>query len=647
MKFLTPLGLIGLLGLAVLLLIYLLKPNYQQKMISSTFIWKLSLKYKKKNIPISKLRNFLILLCQILILSLAAFVLAQPALVHYAEQRGNEKIIVLDASASMRSSYDGVTRFERAKSQINESAKETFTQGGTVTLIYAGPTSETKISTKNQTEFENKLNSLECSYGSADIDGAMEIATDFLESNNQAAVYLYTGTRYGNAGNVTVCDVAVRGDKNTQGEWNAAILDVRTELFDGFYTIEVDVACYGRDSALLLRGEVKKANNTQNNLALPNASVDCRNDETFTIVYTTKATNYGENFVKITLGEDKKVFAYDSIYFYIEEQDSIATDNEYYVYGGTMPKIKIQYYSNKPNTFFRDSILAIRESWAKRHILDIELQVINKGTEPALEGFDVYIFEHEMPEKLPTDGVIFMMDPDTSVDAGFIVKKRVTIKDWKDDGESLSLKDSSHPIMQYIEPENIKVSEYVMIDEASLGDYDVLLNYQGSPVFFVKNTDKAKIAVMAFSINNSNLGVSMFFPVIMNNTLSYFFPKTMSASAYDVYDDVALTARNSSLEVRFENKSTTYTDKNVTIHADKPGTYTVSQELLSGKTLEENFYVRTDSAESNVNKLEAVLENPDYVPEPVEWYDDLLLYLAAALFAITFIEWWLHSREGI
>ena len=67
MTLLAPLGLLGLLGIVALIVIYILRPNYQQKFISTTFVWKLSLKYKKKRIPISKLRNFLIILCQILI----------------------------------------------------------------------------------------------------------------------------------------------------------------------------------------------------------------------------------------------------------------------------------------------------------------------------------------------------------------------------------------------------------------------------------------------------------------------------------------------------------------------------------------------------------------------------------------------------
>ena len=67
MSWLTPIGFLGLIGLIILIIIYIIKPNYQNKVISSTFIWKLSLKYTRRKIPISKLRNILLLICQILI----------------------------------------------------------------------------------------------------------------------------------------------------------------------------------------------------------------------------------------------------------------------------------------------------------------------------------------------------------------------------------------------------------------------------------------------------------------------------------------------------------------------------------------------------------------------------------------------------
>ena len=60
MSWLTPLGFLGLISIIALIIIYIIKPNYQNKQISSTFIWKLSLKYRKNKIPINKLRNIII-----------------------------------------------------------------------------------------------------------------------------------------------------------------------------------------------------------------------------------------------------------------------------------------------------------------------------------------------------------------------------------------------------------------------------------------------------------------------------------------------------------------------------------------------------------------------------------------------------------
>lgn len=645
MRLLTPLGLIGLLGLVVWLVIYLLKPNYQNKYISSTYIWKLSLKYKKKNIPISKLRHILLLICQVLMICAAVFILANPVIVRPSENTGPDKIIVLDASASMRSEFEGVTRYSRAIEEIRNFAGDAIEQGGTITLISADTESKLLLSgCTDKGELDVVLDGLGCSYGIADVDGAMDIAFDALQDNQSAEICFFTDTTYGNSGKVNVYNMS----KVDSGEWNAAILDVRTSYSDGFYTFEVDVACYGKDQYVVLKGEVGKANGVEASMTLPQTEIDCRDDGTFTVIYTYSTIKHDDNTQLVILNENQKVFSYDYVRFYVEESDSVATDNEFYVYGGTMPKVRIQYYSTKPNIFFRNIIIAIRDEWAKQHLMDIELKVIPEGGEPELSGYDVYIFEHKVPDRLPSDGVVFLLDPDKASNAGFAIKRRITLPNTSDaDGEPLSVKDASHPIMKYIEPSAIKVTEYVQVDESSLFGYDVLLNYQGNPVFFVKNTVDTKIAVMAFSINKSNMGISMFFPIMMNNALAYFFPQTFSKYAYAVNDEVTLNARGSSLEVTSSGgERQTYSEFPASITASAPGTYTVVQSLLGDKTLIENFYVRIDSSESNISGVKAVLDNPEYTPVVSEWYDDLLLYLAAAMFALSVAEWLLHIKEG-
>ena len=140
MTLLAPLGLIGLIGIIILIIIYIIKPNYQQKLISSTHIWKLSLKYRKKKVPTSTLRNILIIICQILILTSAAMILAKPAqvLAHKVERR--EVVAIIDSSASMQTLGDGLTRFERAIDKVQNLADEVLAENGILSVIIADNT---------------------------------------------------------------------------------------------------------------------------------------------------------------------------------------------------------------------------------------------------------------------------------------------------------------------------------------------------------------------------------------------------------------------------------------------------------------------------------------------------------------------------
>ena len=265
MHFLTPLALLGLIGLAVLLLIYLLKPNYQQKALSSTFIWKLSLKYKRRKNHISKIRDLLILFCQILIIASCAFTLAQPVLAEEINSYTGEKVVIIDASASMLANDGNETRFERAVFAAKEYSDKALKNGDTITVILAGKTASYLVYRANyentkDLNLNDKFDSLiaadsfYCTYGAGDIDGAMELAEAVTIENSDIEVVFYTGTRYLDVGNVNVINVS---DEN---EWNVAILDCTATLDEGYYYFDVDIACYGRDVEATVIFELKGIN---------------------------------------------------------------------------------------------------------------------------------------------------------------------------------------------------------------------------------------------------------------------------------------------------------------------------------------------------------------------------------------------------
>ena len=264
MSWLTPLGLLGLLGLIVWLIIYIIKPNFQRKIISTTYVWKRSLKFRKKRIPMNKLRSILLIICQILTISALSAALAQP-FIAAAEEEKNEKIIILDASADMLTALeDGTnTRFDRAVTQIHEYVDQVIAEGGRVSVILATNTPEFIVQRAGE-EFKGAVhekldmlidpNDYRCTYGVANMEEAMKLAETVLLENPKAEVVLYTGTTYTDPGKVTVVDVS---DMN---EWNCAILGAKAVIVENFYEFTIDLACYGRDNAINLYMDVYGVN---------------------------------------------------------------------------------------------------------------------------------------------------------------------------------------------------------------------------------------------------------------------------------------------------------------------------------------------------------------------------------------------------
>ena len=100
MNLLYPIGLLGLIGIPILILIYILKSKYKEYTISSTYIWNLSERFLKKKSPISKLSGLLSLILQILTVLFLSFALAHPII--SIPNSARNYVLVVDNSASMQ-----------------------------------------------------------------------------------------------------------------------------------------------------------------------------------------------------------------------------------------------------------------------------------------------------------------------------------------------------------------------------------------------------------------------------------------------------------------------------------------------------------------------------------------------------------------
>ena len=109
MTLLYPLGLIGLIGVPLLILIYILKSKYKETTVASTFLWELSDKFMKKKQPFSTLKGLLSLILQILCVIFVSLSLSHPIL--HLKDSAKNYLFILDESASMNMECEGKTRF--------------------------------------------------------------------------------------------------------------------------------------------------------------------------------------------------------------------------------------------------------------------------------------------------------------------------------------------------------------------------------------------------------------------------------------------------------------------------------------------------------------------------------------------------------
>jgi len=133
---------------------------------------------------------------------------------------------------------------------------------------------------------------------------------------------------------------------------------------------------------------------------------------------------------------------------------------------------------------------------------------------------------------------------------------------------------------------------------------------------------------------------------MMYNMFEYFLPTTVNGNAFEAEDTINVNSRGSTLTVTGYNTDITFSEFPGKLKLNLPGSYEITQTTFAGKTVSEKIYVRMPMAESNIFADAGALESPKYTIDESDYYSDLLLYLAAALVALIFIEWFLQHKEN-
>lgn len=389
MSFQYPLGLLGLIGVPILILIYIIKSKFTEQTVSATYLWTLSERFLKKKRKDNKITGLISLILQILAVVIISFTIAHP--VFTLTGAAKEYCFVLDSTGSMNMvSREGKTRFELGKDKIKEIIEDSV-DGSNYTLISVSNDVQVLYEREKDREAALKLlEKAEQGYGYSNFEDATRIAEEYYNENTAMQTYLVTDKKYSSVSGAVLLDVS--DSKN-----NYAIFDVEYEYSAiGDLKINGKAISYGKDDeleiVLYIDGETKAEY---------------------------KITKAAIKDVPIEFSYELNLAEYNVASIKLLNNDDLMLDNESVIYNVKSENSYETLLVSKTPVFLETALSVV--SNADITIMDPDTYLeYEKENSSVISGYDLYIFHSCNPKAVPRDGSVWLINTSASVEnSGF------------------------------------------------------------------------------------------------------------------------------------------------------------------------------------------------------------------------------------
>lgn len=613
MSFLYPLGLIGLIGIPILIIIYIIKNKYTEQIIPSTFLWTLSEKFLKKRKPISLINGLISLLLQIAIVLVISLLIAHPVLT--IPNSAKEYCFIIDGSGSMNTVNENMTRLEIGKEKVKEIINSS-TDGSKYTVLFVSDTSKVvyeKITNKEKAcELINEIQPLGITIN---YTNALSYAQQYFNENNSLLTYLITDKNY------TVENINIINVNNNEINYGISSLDY---IIDGL--------------KLKIYGNI--ISNNEDQITLDIYVDDVLETKLDVNVNNSKANSF--EFISTTT-------TFTQIKTTISSNDSLLDDNTRIIYN-------LEKNHNYTTLIISDHpyyLQSIINTIGNITVNTISFDDYNKTGE-SMTGYSLYIFDSFTPNDLPTDGTIWLFNPSSSIKgAGFSVQDVIE----NEEGMVLSYPKNSTTLFKTLtkdlEKEDIYVSKYRKYGLHR--NFTTLLTHDGNPILFTGTTDNGtREVVFAFDIHNSNVSMLMDFILLTRNLLTYSFPVIIDETSFICGDTVNINVLSNCKSIRIDSPkgNISYLDisKEVTnFQVNESGTYKISLKLGEGENADmKEMYIFASLPDeeivSSTTEEKLVLQGEISNNYSDGIYDKLVI-LFIVLIIIYMIDWMVYCYE--
>ena len=383
MSFQYPLGLLGLIGIPIVILIYIIKNKHTEQIVTSNYLWHLSEKFLTKKKPVSLISGIISLILQIISITIISLLIAHPII--YIPNGAKDYCFILDASGSMNMLTNCESRLEKAKLEIKNIINSS-SEGSKYTLIYAGDSARIVYE-----KFGNKekacelLDDLETCGMAINYDNILKHVQNYFNENKSMITYLMTDKDY-DSSNMNIINVSDETE-------NYAVSYFNYSIEDSLLKVSANVMSYESDVALDVELYV-------DDVLIENKKIDVIKLEESNVLF--ELENHDFTHLRINIkNDDGLMLDNSSIIYNVEKEHNYST-------------LIVSY-----RPFYIESML--------KTVGNTAVNVVSPDNYSySMNGYSLYIFDSVTPKTLPTDGTIWLFRPTESIDkAGFSVQDLV------------------------------------------------------------------------------------------------------------------------------------------------------------------------------------------------------------------------------
>lgn len=490
MHFLSPAGFLFAAAIPVVVVFYLLKRKRVVKLVSSTILWQRFISDNQANAPFQKLRHNWLLVLQILLLILAVLALSRP---FYAGLTTNSsfKVVILDASASMRATDIVPSRFEKAKTEALKLV-DALQGNAEMLVLQAGGSTEVKQSaTANKAALRRAISGCHATDSRTRLTEALKLAATLARDKKSPEIHLFSdgvapGLDEFENKNLSVFYHCIGQRGNNLG---ITTLDIRENPENRAQrAIYTSVANYSSNAV-----------QTSLELLFDNQIIDAR----------AISIPAGEISPQVFLASQSK----DGVFsVHITTKDDLESDNQASIVSLLPVPAKVLLVT-PGNRFLEKALKA-----GANVILNVQNDCPAKT-----DDYDLVVLDGVVPAVWPKPNILAIHVCNTNWFKSWSKVESPTIVDWK----------NVHPLLRYINLDNVEISESLAVKTPSWAV--PLVEAQQTPLLLAGELNHQRIVWIGFDTLQSTWPLRISFPIFIANAVEWLNPVTTKATQLMVH----------------------------------------------------------------------------------------------------------------